>query len=81
MVNLLQLEEKYNLKISFKNLNEYKTQPRWQLALVEDKLSTCQQSDLEQMLTNFVVPFLQVNCIDSDPVIIKGNRIYISYTI
>lgn len=71
MVNLLQLEEKYNLKISFENLNEYKSQPRWQLALVEDKLSTCQQSDLEQMLNNFVIPFLQVNCIDSDPVIIK----------
>lgn len=63
------LKEKYNIRITFKQFNEFLLHSRWEIKLVEHILETKAQCDLEQTLNQFVMPFLNANGISTDELV------------
>ena len=63
------LKEKYNIRITFQQFNEFLLHSRWEIKLVEHILESNSQCDLERTLNQFVMPFLNANGISSDELV------------
>lgn len=63
------LKEKYNIRITFQQFNEFLLHSRWEVKLVEHILESNSQCDLERTLNQFAMPFLNTNGISSDELV------------